>query len=120
MSVIETIAEKKIRQALQEGAFDNLPGAGKPLPMEDESAIPEDLRVAYKVLKNANCLPPELELHKEILRMQDLLHTIVDERERLRQFRKINLCVTRLNLMRKKPIPMELAQLYGGKLAAKS
>jgi hypothetical protein len=112
MSLMETIAEKKIRQAQREGAFDNLPGAGKPLALEDDSAVPEDLRLIYKVLKNANCLPPEISLHREILQMRDLLRTIVDDEERLRQFRKINLCITRLNLMRNKPIQLEIAQVW--------
>ena len=58
-AVIASIAEEKIREAQAEGAFDNLPGRGRPLQYEDDSGIPPDLRMAYKVLKNAGCLPPE-------------------------------------------------------------
>jgi hypothetical protein len=120
MSLFEKIAEQKIREAQEQGEFDNLPGAGKPLPQEDDSSVPEDLRLAYKILKNASCLPPELEMHKEILRLQDLLATVADENERLRQMRRINFLITRLNTMRKRPIPLETAQLYGTRLAGKS
>jgi hypothetical protein len=53
------VAEQKIREAMKEGAFDNLPGAGKPLVPEDLSHIPEEMRMAYKILKNSGHLEPE-------------------------------------------------------------
>jgi TusA-related sulfurtransferase len=46
--------------------------------------------MAYKVLKNANCLPPEIELRKEIRQMEDLLEAIPDEKEKYRQIKRIN------------------------------
>jgi len=61
-AALERLAEERIRDAIQRGEFDNLPGRGKPLNLEDDRHIPDDLRLAYKVLKNADCLPPELEL----------------------------------------------------------
>ena len=78
----QKIVERKIREAEIKGVFDNLPGQGKPLNLEDNSNVPEDLRLAYKVLKNANCLPPELELKKEIRQMEDMLKNIPDEKEK--------------------------------------
>ncbi|MDD5543032.1 MAG: DUF1992 domain-containing protein [Acidobacteriia bacterium] len=62
----EKIAEQKIREAMENGEFDNLPGRGQPLDLESYFALPEDLRMAYSILKNANVLPPEVELLKEI------------------------------------------------------
>src|SRR5437773_10349292 len=99
MFYFERKVEEKIRQAQQEGAFDNLPGSGKPLLLEDESAVPSDLRMAYKMLKNANGLPPELELHREILNRRDLLRSVEDEAERNRRLREINFLITKLNLV---------------------
>jgi hypothetical protein len=119
MSLFELIAERKIREAQQEGAFNDLPGAGKPLLLEDDSLVPEELRMAYKILRNASFLPPELELHKEILRLQDLLKEVTCEHERIRQLRRINLLITRLNLMRRRPVGLEMAQHYGPALAEK-
>lgn len=81
------------------GDLDNLPGRGKPLQLEDDSHIPEDLRMAYKVLKNANCLPPEVELRKDIRQLKDLLDSIPDEQEKLRQIRRINFKIMKLNIM---------------------
>ena len=78
MDPLVLIAEEKIREAMARGEFDNLPGAGKPLALEDDSMVPEDLRVPYKVLKNAGCLPPELEMRKEIVTLKILISAIED------------------------------------------
>jgi len=116
MSYLERKVEEKIRQAQQQGAFDSLPGSGKPLVLEDESSVPSELRLAYKMLKIANCLPPELELHKEILNLKDLLRSVEDETERIRRIRQINFLITKLNLLRKKPISLDVQQMYAAKL----
>jgi hypothetical protein len=64
MDFFERIAENRILEAIEAGAFDNLEGKGRPLNLEDDAYIPSELRMAYKILKNADCLPPELELRK--------------------------------------------------------
>ena len=87
----QKIIEQKIREAQERGEFDNLPGKGEPLNIEDESRIPEELRLSHKILKNANCLPPEIELRNEIRQMADLLSGIPDEEEKYRQIKSINL-----------------------------
>jgi len=53
----ERIAENKIREAIQDGEFDNLPGSGKPIDLDEYFKLPADLRVAYSLLKSANCVP---------------------------------------------------------------
>ena len=58
----------RIAEAMAEGAFDDLPGAGKPLALDDDTLVPEDLRVAYRILKNAGFLPPEVESRRETRR----------------------------------------------------
>ena len=64
------IAETRIREAIAQGEFDNLPGSGKPLSLEEYFSTPEDLRMAFSILKNANCTPAEVELLNEVLRLQ--------------------------------------------------
>ena len=64
----EKIVEERIKEAQLKGEFNDLPGSGKPLELEDDSHISEELRIAYKILKNANFLPPEIELKKEIIK----------------------------------------------------
>jgi DnaJ-like protein len=72
------IAENRIREAIERGEFDNLPGAGQPLNLEAYFSTPEDLRMAYSVLKNANCRPLEVELLNEIARLQQAVSTAPD------------------------------------------
>lgn len=95
----QKIIEKKIREAIERGEFKNLPGEGKPLQLDDDSRVPEDCRLAYKILKNANCLPPEIELRKEIQRMEEMLEDLPDVKERYRLIKRINYKVMKLNEM---------------------
>jgi len=67
------VAETRIREAIAQGEFENLPGKGKPLNLEDYFSTPEDLRMAFSILKNANCAPAEVELLKEVARLQQAL-----------------------------------------------
>lgn len=76
------VAEDKIKTALKNGDFDNLPGKGKPQKIEDLSMIPEDLRIAYKVMKNSGYLPEEPELKSEIQSLEELLALCEDEADR--------------------------------------
>ena len=62
----DKIVEERIQQAQREGEFDDLPGSGAPIPLEEDFTVPEDLRIAYKVLKNAGFLPEEIAIKKEI------------------------------------------------------
>jgi len=108
----EKIVEERIRKAQQQGEFDDLPGHGKPLILEDDSCVPEDLRVAYKVLKNADCLPPEIELKKEIRRTEDLLEDMQDTADKYRVMKKLNFLIMKLNTMRNSSILYEMPQQY--------
>jgi DnaJ homologue, subfamily C, member 28, conserved domain len=84
MEAFARLAESKIRDAMARGEFDDLPGKGKPLQLEDLSRVPADLRLGYKLLRNADCLPPELEARKEVARLGALLATTGDAKERAR------------------------------------
>jgi hypothetical protein len=116
MFFFERIAENRILEYMEQGGFDNLSGTGKPLVFEDDSFVPEDLRMAYKVLKNAGFLPPELQTQKEIKTAMDLLEELDDERERYLQAQKLNLLVTKANIQRSRPIRLETDQVYYRKI----
>jgi hypothetical protein len=96
------IAEERIQEAQREGVFDNLSGKGKPLKLEDDSAVPEDLRMAFKILKNSNCLPIEMELRKEIYNLRQLLDAAIDPETRQELRRELNLLTLRLNCLRRR------------------
>ena len=70
---LRRIAEGRIREAIEQGVFENLPGAGKPLDLEEYFNTPEDLRMAFSILKNANCAPVEVELMKEVARLEQAI-----------------------------------------------
>jgi hypothetical protein len=115
----EKIIEERILQAQRRGDFDNLPGSGKPLEIEDDRHIPEDLRLAYKILKNAGCIPPEIELKKEIHQTRDLLVAIEDAAHKYQTLTRLNYLIFKLNCSRKTSVEMEMPQHYAAKIAVR-
>ena len=100
MDFFAKLADNRIREAIEAGDFDDLQGKGQPLNLEDDSHIPPELRMAYKILKNADCLPPELVLRQEVVQLQDLVAAMPDEAEKLKQMRRLNFLMMKLNMMR--------------------
>ncbi|MGZ8432004.1 MAG: DnaJ family domain-containing protein [Candidatus Deferrimicrobiaceae bacterium] len=107
MLLLGNIAERKIREAIERGEFANLPGAGKPLRLEDDSMIPEDLRVAYKILKNAGCIPAELELRREIITLRDLLRSIEDDDEKRERIQELNYILLKFNVITRRTVNLD-------------
>ena len=60
LKALDDLVESRIRDAQARGEFDGLPGSGRPLPEEDLSGVPPELRVAVRILKNAGCVPAEV------------------------------------------------------------
>ena len=81
MSIFARIAEARITEAMQRGEFDDLPGAGRPLELEDLSHVPAHLRLGYKVLRNADVVPPEVELRREMYSLDRLIEATGDPEE---------------------------------------
>ncbi len=113
------IAEKKIQEAMDNGEFEDLPGKGKPLRIEDDRHLPADIRLAHKILKNADCLPPELELRKEILTIEELLAGEKDAKAKYRQIKKLNYLIMKLNMSRRSSFSLEKNQVYYDRLVDK-
>jgi hypothetical protein len=76
MWLIDQLAEQQIRAAQEKGELSNLPGEGAPLTLDDDSGVPPELRTAFRLLKNSGFLPPELEMRREALQLNDLLHQL--------------------------------------------
>ncbi len=119
MFAFEIVAERRIREAMERGEFDKLPGAGRPLVLDDDSTVPPELRVAYKILKNAGCLPPELELRKEILTLRDLIRTIEDEGEKKTRIRELNRKLLKLSLVSGRTIDLDAFPEYRERIAGR-
>ena len=115
----QIMAEQRINEAVEKGELDNLPGQGKPLDLDDDSHLPPDMRMAYRILKNAGYLAPEVEQRKEIASIRDMLSQCQDEELCYRQVQKLNLLVTKLNMQRKVPINLETEQVYYRKVVGK-
>lgn len=115
-SVIQFIAEKRIEEAQSRGEFENLPGQGRPLQLEDVSHVPEDLRMAYKILRNAGCLPPELAERNELNRLVDLLEACENEQERVRQMQKLRYMIMQAQMRHQRPIHVEENDPYYARL----
>ena len=73
MWVLDKLVELRIDEAQARGDFDELAGAGRPLQLEDLSLVPEELRAAYLLLKNAGYLPPEVHVRQEITEVEALI-----------------------------------------------
>jgi hypothetical protein len=110
------IVEERIRGAQRRGDFEKLRGSGKPLNLDEDANIPEDLRLAFKILKNADMIPPEIEIKKEILRTEDLLQGMTDETEKYQTIKKLNFLIMKLNDMRTGSIEFDVPQHYADKL----
>ncbi|QSF47242.1 DnaJ family domain-containing protein [Paenibacillus tianjinensis] len=73
MANLSWLAEQRIQEAMRNGEFEDLPGHGKPLELEDLSGVPEDLRMSFKIMKNAGVLPEEIILRGECVTLEGLL-----------------------------------------------
>jgi DnaJ-like protein len=119
LSFFWRIAEERILEAQRAGVFDDLPGKGKPLELEDLSWVPEDLRIGYHILKNAHVLPPEAELLKDIHTLDDLLKHVEDEGARRALAKSIQSKIIRLDLMRRRSMSMVSVREYNRRLVDK-
>jgi hypothetical protein len=119
MLLFEILAESKIQEAIERGEFDNLPCAGKPLDLDVDPLVPEDLRVAYRVLKNAGFLPPELELRKEIENIERLLEQGSPGPDRSRALRRLQLLQMKLSESRRGRTNLRIEADYYEKLIEK-
>lgn len=94
-SLLDTLAERQISEAAARGEFDGLPGAGAPLPPEDNELVPEELRAAYRILKNAGCLPGELQASAELREIETLLAQAGSGEQRRNLLARMNFLLSR-------------------------
>lgn len=96
----EAIVEERIKAAQKQGRFDNLEGKGKPLLFED-SHVPNDLRMAHKILKNAGFLPPEVEIRKQMTHVRELMDQAEQtSADQAKLHKKLNYLMAKLDAVR--------------------
>jgi len=99
MHALDLLAERKIEEALARGDLDGLPGTGRPLDLDQDPLVPEDLRMAYRILKNAGFVPPEVEQIREIAALESavLRNGQADDAARARAANRLALLKTRVD-----------------------
>lgn len=96
MNAFDRIVEERIRAAAERGELSGLPGEGKPLPDEDLVLIPEEMRLAIRVLRNAGISPPAIAELKELHSLVEILVSATGEDVRRRALGQLNTLVWRL------------------------
>ena len=100
-SVLRRLAEKRIEDAMKEGKFDNLPGAGKPLELEPMPAD-ENARLtwwALRILRKNEFTPDEIRWRKGIDYLKARLARAADETHVAELVDRINELVRKINTL---------------------
>lgn len=109
---LEQLAERRIQEAQQRGEFDDLLGAGQPVSCDVDTRVPPELRCVYRILKNANCLPPEIELLAELRSLESLMATVTDDAHRAKAWSRWSMLRQRLSQSRGVEPSAELEAAY--------
>jgi len=112
-SAMRRLADRRIEDAMQEGKFDNLPGAGKPIELEPMPAE-ESARMMWwtlRILKNNNVIPEEVAWRKSIDHLKSRLSQARDENHLLQIVEQINALVYKLNTLGTNALSLGIAPL---------
>jgi len=90
--------DEKIEEAIARGEFDNLPGKGEPLDLDAYFATPEHLRMGYSILKNADIIPEEIELLRQIEGLKKSLDSSITPTEKKALRQQLSEKLTNLNM----------------------
>ena len=117
-NAIAFVAEQKIQETLQNGEFDRLPGAGKPLAMEDLSYLPPEARMAYTILKNSGFVDTPQDMQRPLSPDKELKRSSPEEGRANDKLRKLDVMMHRLRRARGQTdcLPPFLDGLYLSKL----
>lgn len=82
MDLFSRIAEDKIKEAIKNKEFENLPGLGKPMDLKDDlPGMSAEMKMGYRILKNAGYIPENVDLRKEMITLNDLISVATDDNE---------------------------------------
>ena len=96
VNAIDRIAEERERRAVEAGELDGLPGAGRPLRLDDDSDVPPEMRAALRVLRNAGLVPEEVNLRRDINALQASIAGLADGEQRAEAAQRLTLMRARL------------------------
>ncbi|ALK31091.1 DnaJ family domain-containing protein [Burkholderia plantarii] len=84
MRLLDALVEQRIAAAAARGEFDDLPGAGAPMELDDDLLVPAEVRMANRILKNAGFVPPAVEQLRALRNLQDEMRAVSDRATRCR------------------------------------
>jgi hypothetical protein len=93
---MDKLIEERIRKAQAEGEFNDLPGAGQPLNLDDDLLIPEELRMVCRVLKNSGYVPPEVDELKQLRQLEAIVASDALEGDRLAARKRMEFLLMKL------------------------
>lgn len=85
-----SLVEEQIRQAERDGLFENLPGKGKPLDLEEWKRVPPEQRMGYSILKSAGIAPQEVQLKGTIGALKQEISATDDPEQKKELIDKLN------------------------------
>ena len=95
----DRIVEAIIKEAMERGEFEDLPGKGKPIDLTAYFDTPEEVRMVHSLLKNAGMAPREVDLLKEIAELKQILAAVLNEEKRQEIQKQIEKKQVEFNLM---------------------
>jgi hypothetical protein len=99
MTAFDLLAERRIAEAISRGELDGLPGAGRPLDLGDDALVPQELRLAWRILKNAGLVPPEVEVLRDMADLERRIDVLGEGPARSAALRKLELLRLRMDAM---------------------
>lgn len=121
MKLLDALVEQRIAAAAARGAFDDLPGAGVPQELDDDLLVPDEVRVANRILKNAGFVPPAVEQLRSLRHLQDELRATGDRASRCLQAKLLALDMA-LESLRGEPsvLPREYCRRIAERLSERA
>src|SRR5580704_15216362 len=122
MKLLDALVEQRISAAAARGEFDHLPGAGTPLHFDDDALVPEEVRVANRILKNAGFVPPAVEQLRALRDLQNELNAVSDRAARCRTQAKMLALDMALESLRGGPmvVPREYCRRIAERLSERT
>ena len=119
MEAFRIIAERRINQAISDGSLTFEQWKDKPLALDDDSFVPADLKMAYKILKNSGHVPQEILDRKEVQRLEELIASSDDEYTRLQQMRKLDVLLMKMESKGDRPVNLQRQDEYYSRIVEK-
>jgi hypothetical protein len=122
MKLLDALVEQRIAAAAARGEFDELPGAGAPQELDDDLLVPEEVRVANRILKNAGFVPPAVEQLRSLRHLQEELRAAGDDAARCRVQAKMLALDMALESLRGEPtvLPREYCRRIAERLSGRT